>query len=229
MVVLQPIVRLADGVRVGAEALSRFPAEWGMPPDVCFAQAHRVGEGARLELQALERAARHLDAVQGYVSLNVSPAVLLDPACAALLRLLPMDRVLLELSEHDPVEDYSALSATLDPLRAAGLRLAIDDVGAGFSSLRHIVLTAPDVIKLDRSVVAGVAGDAVLRRLIDSMVSFAHGGDARVVAEGVETQDDAVALLELGVDDGQGWLFGRPGPPEALGTVPASAGATLAG
>ncbi len=229
VVVLQPIVRLADGVRVGAEALSRFPAEWGMPPDVCFAQAHRVGEGARLELQALERAARHLDAVQGYVSLNVSPAVLLDPACAALLRLLPMDRVLLELSEHDPVEDYSALSATLDPLRAAGLRLAIDDVGAGFSSLRHIVLTAPDVIKLDRSVVAGVAGDAVLRRLIDSMVSFAHGGDARVVAEGVETQDDAVALLELGVDDGQGWLFGRPGPPEALGTVPASAGATLAG
>ena len=69
---------------------------------------------------------------------------------------MPLDRVLLELSEHDPVEDYPALSSALDPLRAAGLRLAIDDVGAGFSSLRHIVLTAPDVIKLDRSVVAGV-------------------------------------------------------------------------
>jgi EAL domain-containing protein (putative c-di-GMP-specific phosphodiesterase class I) len=180
-----------------------------------------VGEGVRLELQALERAARHLDAVPGYVSLNVSPGVLLDPACPALLRLLPLDRVLLELSEHDPVEDYPALSAALDPLRAAGLRLAIDDVGAGFSSLRHIVLTAPDVIKLDRSVVAGVASDPVLRRLIGSMVGFAHGGDARVVAEGVETADDAAALLELGVDDGQGWLFGRPGPPEALGAPPA--------
>jgi EAL domain-containing protein (putative c-di-GMP-specific phosphodiesterase class I) len=77
------------------------------------------------------------------------------------------------------------------------------------------------VIKLDRSVVAGVASDPVLRRLIGSMVGFAHGGDARVVAEGVETADDAAALLELGVDDGQGWLFGRPGPPEALGAPPA--------
>ena len=226
VVLLQPVVRLSDGARVGAEALSRFPAEWDLPPDVCFAQAHSVGEGVRLELQALERAARHLDTVAGYVAMNVSPAVLLDPACPALLRLLPVERVLLELSEHDQVEDYDALADVLGPLRAAGLRLAIDDVGAGFSSLRHIVLTAPDVIKLDRSVVTGVAGDPVLRRLIASMVDFAHGGGARVVAEGVETEDDATALRELGVDDGQGWLFGRPGPAHALDTTvsPAAAG-----
>jgi EAL domain-containing protein (putative c-di-GMP-specific phosphodiesterase class I) len=219
VVLLQPVVRLSDGVRVGAEALSRFPAEWDLPPDVCFAQAHSVGEGVRLELQALEGAARHLDAVRGYVAMNVSPAVLLDPACTALLHLLPLDRVLLELSEHDRVEDYEALADALGPLRAAGLRLAIDDVGAGFSSLRHIVLTAPDVIKLDRSVVTGVASDPVLRRLIASMVDFAHGGGARVVAEGVETEDDATTLRDLGVDDGQGWLFGRPGPAHALGAT----------
>jgi EAL domain-containing protein (putative c-di-GMP-specific phosphodiesterase class I) len=218
-VVLQPIVDLATGGRTGAEALSRFPADWGLAPDVCFAQAHSVGAGHDLELQALDRAARHLDAVSGYVSMNVSPDTLLTPACTELLGTLPLDRVVLELSEHDPVEDYGALHGALAPLREAGMRLAIDDVGAGFSSLRHIVLTSPDVIKLDRSIVAGVAGDRVLSTLVRSLVDFGHGCDAEVVAEGIETAADAAALLGLGVDLGQGWHFGRPGPPADLADV----------
>jgi len=143
VVVLQPIVDLATGNRVGAEALSRFPAEWGMAPDVVFEQAHGVGLGDRLELLALERAAEHLARVDGYVAMNVSPATLLTPGCGELLGRLPLSRVLLELSEHDQVEDYAALNAALEPFRARGMRLAIDDVGAGFSSLRHIVVTAP--------------------------------------------------------------------------------------
>jgi EAL domain-containing protein (putative c-di-GMP-specific phosphodiesterase class I) len=216
VVLLQPIVDLATGGRVGAEALSRFPAEWGRTPDVVFAEAHSVGMGHALELQALERAAEHLDRVAGYVAMNVSPATVLTPACGELLGRLPLDRVVLELTEHDEVEDYDVLLATLAPFRAAGLRLAIDDVGAGFSSLRHIVVTSPDVIKLDRSIAAGVAGDHVLATLVGSLVTFAHGSGARVVAEGVETADDAAALRALGVDYGQGWHFGRPGPPEAL-------------
>ena len=216
VVLLQPIVDLATGGRVGAEALSRFPAEWGRTPDVVFAEAHSVGMGHALELQALERAAEHLDRVAGYVAVNVSPATVLTPACGELLGRLPLDRVVLELTEHDEVEDYDVLLATLAPFRAAGLRLAIDDVGAGFSSLRHIVVTSPDVIKLDRSIAAGVAGDHVLATLVGSLVTFAHGSGARVVAEGVETADDAAALRTLGVDFGQGWHFGRPGPPEAL-------------
>jgi EAL domain-containing protein (putative c-di-GMP-specific phosphodiesterase class I) len=216
VVLLQPIVDLATGGRVGAEALSRFPAEWGRTPDVVFAEAHSVGMGHALELQALERAAEHLDRVGGYVAMNVSPATALTPACGELLGRLPLDRVVLELTEHDEVEDYDVLLATLAPFRAAGLRLAIDDVGAGFSSLRHIVVTSPDVIKLDRSIAAGVAGDHVLATLVGSLVTFAHGSGARVVAEGVETADDAAALRTLGVDFGQGWHFGRPGPPEAL-------------
>ncbi len=216
VVLLQPIVDLATGGRVGAEALSRFPAEWGRTPDVVFAEAHSVGMGHALELQALERAAEHLDRVAGYVAVNVSPATVLTPACGELLGRLPLDRVVLELTEHDEVEDYDVLLATLAPFRAAGLRLAIDDVGAGFSSLRHIVVTSPDVIKLDRSIAAGVAGDHVLATLVGSLATFAHGSGARVVAEGVETADDAAALRTLGVDFGQGWHFGRPGPPEAL-------------
>jgi hypothetical protein len=98
--------------------------------------------------------------------MNVSPATLLRPECTALLARLPLDRVLLELSEHDQVEDYTALDAVLQPLRAGGLRLAVDDVGAGFSSLRHIVRTAPGVLELDRTIVDGVAGDPVLRTLV---------------------------------------------------------------
>ena len=158
--VLQPIVDLLTGVRVGAEALSRFPPEWGKAPDVCFGEAHSVGLGDELELQALAAAAEHLELVPGYIAMNISPATLLTPGAAQLFDRLPLDRVLLELSEHDQVADYDVLMAVLAPLRARGMRLAIDDVGAGFSSLRHIVLTAPDVIKLDRSMIDGVSTDA---------------------------------------------------------------------
>ncbi|SFP71271.1 EAL domain, c-di-GMP-specific phosphodiesterase class I (or its enzymatically inactive variant) [Geodermatophilus dictyosporus] len=221
-VLLQPIVDVRTGARVGAEALSRFPAEWGRAPDVVFEEAHSVGEGDRLELLALARAAALLDRVSGYVSMNVSPQTLLTPACGDLLARLPLHRVVLELSEHDPVEDYTALDAALAPLRAAGMRLAIDDVGAGFSSLRHIVVTAPDVLKMDRSIVSGVDADPVLARLARSLVDFAHGVGVVVVAEGVETPAEHAVLRSLGVDDGQGWLFGRPAPADALadaGTV----------
>jgi EAL domain-containing protein (putative c-di-GMP-specific phosphodiesterase class I) len=220
-VVLQPIVDLATGVRVGAEALSRFPAAWGKAPDVCFAEAHSVGEGDRLELLALRGAAAHLTTVSGYISMNVSPATLLTHSCLDLLAGLPLPRVLLELSEHDQVEDYDALGAVLGPLRSRGMKLAIDDVGAGFSSLRHILMTSPDVIKMDRSIVTGVDTDPVLPKLVSSLVDFAHGCDVRVVAEGVETPAEHAALRALGVDLGQGWLFGRPGPAWALDPEPA--------
>ncbi|MDQ1725416.1 MAG: hypothetical protein QOG52_2444 [Frankiaceae bacterium] len=218
-IVLQPIVDLATGLRIGAEALSRFPAEWGKAPDVCFGEAHSVGLGDRLELLALLGAAEQLAEVTGYVAMNVSPATLLTAECTRLLAAMPLDRVLLELSEHDQVADYAALAAVLEPLRAAGMRLAIDDVGAGFSSLRHIVVTSPDVIKIDRTIVDGVSHDSVLETLVSSLVFFGHGCKATVVAEGVETAADAAKLLELGVDYGQGWYFGRPGDAADMSTV----------
>jgi EAL domain-containing protein (putative c-di-GMP-specific phosphodiesterase class I) len=218
-VVLQPIVELSTGEQVGAEALSRFPEDWGKPPDVCFAEAHSVDRGHDLELLALGAAARHLDVLTGYLAVNLSPATLLTRECGEQLAQLPLDRLLLELSEHDPIDDYGALTAVLEPLRSRGMRLAIDDVGAGFSSLRHILLTKPDVIKLDRSIVDGVSSDRVLSSLIQSLVSFGHGSGTLVVAEGIESADDAAALLVLGVDYGQGWHYGRPMPPEQLAAM----------
>ena len=216
VVLLQPIVDLATGRRVGTEALSRFPQEWKLAPDVCFADADLIGERERLEMQALQRAAEHLDRVSGYVAMNVSPETLYTPACADFLGRLPLDRVLLELSEHEPIEDYDALKAVLAPLRARGMRLAIDDVGAGFSSLRHIVVTAPDVIKLDRSIVTGLTDDPVLAVVVHSLVDLARATGAKVVAEGVETAADAATLARLGADLGQGWHFGRATTPENL-------------
>lgn len=215
-IVLQPIVNLADGARVGVEALSRFPAEWAMAPDETFAEAASIGVGVELELLAVRGAAHHLAEFSGYLSLNFSPPTLLDGRCLALWQELPLDRIVLELSEHDRVDDYGALAAALAPLRERGLRLAIDDVGAGFSSLRHIVLTAPDIIKLDRSIVAGVATDQVLHTLVEALVNFSHEAGASVVAEGVETRDDAAVLRSVGVDFAQGWYFARPGTVEQL-------------
>ncbi len=215
-VMLQPIVDLASGRRVGVEALSRFPRDWGRAPDVCFEEAHSVGQGHRLELLALERALQRSAGVSGYVAVNLSPATVLTEDCARLLDRAPLERMLLELSEHEAVEDYDVLLAALAPYRERGLRIAIDDVGAGFSSLRHIVLTAPDVIKLDRSLVAGVAADHVLSTLIRSLVDFAHGCRAGVVAEGIETAQDAAVLRGLGVDYGQGWWFGKADEPAHL-------------
>ncbi len=215
-VVLQPIVELCSGRRVGAEALSRFPPEWSKTPDVVFHEAAEVGLGLELELRSVERALDHLRAVPGYVSVNLSPSALLDGRIHDLLAAFPPERVVIELSEHDAVDDYDALAAALAPHRDRGVRLAIDDVGAGFSSLRHIVITAPDLIKLDRSIVAGVDADPVLGALARAMVDFARGLGARVVAEGIETGADAAALFAAGVEFGQGWFFGRPGPPGEL-------------
>ncbi|MFI7587720.1 EAL domain-containing protein [Spongisporangium articulatum] len=216
VVVLQPIVDLADGRRVGAEALSRFPPAWDRTPDVVFAEAHEVGLGHGLERMALASAMRYLDGLTGYLAMNVSPRTLVTPECLALLAEAPLDRVVLELTEHEAVEDYDTLRAALGGLRGQAARLAIDDVGSGFSSLRHIVLTAPDVIKLDRTIVAGVHADPVLQALVSSMVRFGHDSGAKVVAEGVETRQDADALATLGVDYGQGWFFGAPVAPDQL-------------
>ncbi|MEU4242373.1 EAL domain-containing protein [Actinoplanes sp. NPDC026619] len=209
VVLLQPIVDLASGRRVGSEALSRFPQEWDQAPDECFADAEWIGERENLEIAALRQAAAYLPEVSGYIAMNISQATLYTRAGQEFLAGLPLDRIVLELSEHDRVDDYDRLRAVLAPLRAGGMRLAIDDVGAGFSSLRHIVATSPDVIKLDRSIVDGVAADAVLAVAVHALVELAGAVGAKVVAEGIETAADATTLPGLGVDLGQGWHFDR--------------------
>lgn len=220
-VVLQPIVALAGGRVVAAEALSRFAAEPGRSSDAWFAEAAVVGLGVELELAAIRAALEQLDALPAGVrlSLNVSPAALLAPALIEALAAVPGARLALELTEHAPVEDYASLGAALAELRARGVQLMIDDAGAGFASLRHVLGLHPDAIKLDRSLTRDIDSDPVRRALAASLVAFAREIGATIVAEGVETRGELEALRALGVTHGQGYYLARPGAGPVPGRV----------
>jgi PAS domain S-box-containing protein len=212
----QPIVALADQRMTGVEALSRFtvPDDRRSPQD-WFTDAAGVGLAVDLELHAvqvaLRAAARDLPA-HCYVSVNLCPETLTSPALAKLLRSspVPLTRLVAELTEHSSVEDYDALRRALAPLRAQGLRLAVDDAGAGYASFRHILALAADVIKLDRTLISGIDGDPARQSLAAAVVTFAHDTGATVIAEGIETEAELRALRGLGVDSAQGYLLGRP-------------------
>ncbi|NAZ74702.1 EAL domain-containing protein [Kineococcus sp. T13] len=210
-VVYQPIVDLLSAEHVGAEALSRFPA--GTPaPDRWFAEAAEVGYGEDLELRAVANALRGLPRLPGFLTVNLSPATLTSPALARLLEGVPLERLVVEITEHAAIEDYAALLATLEPLRRNGLRVAVDDTGAGYASLRHVLAILPDFIKLDISLVRGIDADPSRRALAAGLVTFAASTGARIVAEGIETPAELAALRGLGVQLGQGYHLARPAP-----------------
>ena len=120
--------------------------------------------------------------------------------------------MVLELTERSPIVDYEEMSARLDELRALGVRLAVDDVGKGFSGLGHLVELSPDLLKFDRSLVCDLDSDKTKSGLIARLTSFAAEVGMEVVAEGIETEAELETLRELGVETGQGFLLGRPGP-----------------
>jgi GAF domain-containing protein len=146
-----------------------------------------------------------------FIAINLSPETLASDAMVETLRQFPLDRLVIELTEHEPVMDYAAVHGTLGPLRERGLRLAVDDAGAGFASLRHILRLAPDIIKLDRSLTAGIHLDQKRRALAAALISFAEETEASLIAEGIETQVQLDVLRSLGVPCGQGYYLGRPG------------------
>lgn len=213
-VVFQPIVDLEGGDVVGLEALARFRVRPRRPPDTWFADAASVGLRCELELAAISHALAELDRLPLETSLwiNVSPETLQSPALGEALADVPAGRVVLEMTEQSPVEDYDELRASLRPLRARGIALAIDDVGTGFSSLGHIVCLGPDHVKLDRTLVAGVDRDPTRKALIAGLVSFVDEVGIGLVAEGVETDAELRTLRSLGVHRAQGFCLGRPGP-----------------
>ncbi len=213
-IVYQPIVDLGHGAILGYEALSRFTSPPGGAPDTWFADAHRVAKGAELELLAIELALDKLALLppRAYLSLNVSPHTILDGELAARLAAAPLNRLVLELTEHAPVEEYAAIAASLAGLRQSGLRLAIDDAGSGYASFRHILQLQPDIIKLDQSLVRAIDRDPGRRALAAALTGFAGDTGSEVVAEGVETDAELAVLRELGIKAGQGYLFGRPEP-----------------
>jgi EAL domain-containing protein (putative c-di-GMP-specific phosphodiesterase class I) len=207
--VFQAVRRLADGRLVGYEALTRFEATW--TPSQVFAHARAADRLRELEVATLGAAAEASPALPAdvWLSVNCSPDLLVDTdALAAVLAPVHRD-IVLELSEQDAISDYSPIAEAVARL-GPRFRLAVDDAGAGFSSLRHILEVRPQLVKLDLGLVQGVATDLTRTALIAGFVRFAADAHFELIAEGIETEADYVALRHLGVELGQGYLLGRP-------------------
>ena len=211
--VFQPLVALATGQISGYEALTRFKQPPKRFPDQWFNLAARVGMGAALEAAAIAKALAVKNRPAGtYLSLNLSPSYLRAPEVTAVL---PDDLtgIVIEVTEHELAADDSVLAADIAALRSRGARVAVDDAGAGYSGLQQLMRVAPDLIKLDRSLVQNIHEDPAKQALVDSFVRFGRRTGAQVVAEGIETEDELRVLADLDVTYGQGYFLAKPGPP----------------
>jgi EAL domain-containing protein (putative c-di-GMP-specific phosphodiesterase class I)/ActR/RegA family two-component response regulator len=212
----QPIVDLATGDAVGFEALARFSTPPPRPPNEWFAEAVSLALGVELELTTVTHALRMLPSIpeDRYLAINCSNRAAVSREMAALLE-PHAHRLVLEITEHEAVEDYDDLVDALAPLRSLGAKVAIDDAGAGFASLRHTLRIAPDIVKLDMSLTRDIDGDRAKRALAAALVSFASEMGFALVAEGIETAAELATVRELGVGYGQGFFLAEPGPLEA--------------
>lgn len=212
-IAFQPIVDLRSDAVVGHEALSRFSHADG--PAGVFSAAARVGRRVQLEVLAARRAidaAAGLDLDGAFVSVNVSPDVAIATALEPMLdasHIAPSD-VVVEITEQTAVEDYVALTAALNRLRRRGVRLAVDDVGSGFACLTHVHRLLPDILKIDRYLVAGIQRDSTRRSMVSALVRIAEDTGAVVIAEGIEEPAERTCLQDLGIHLGQGFLLGVP-------------------
>lgn len=213
----QPICKLATLDIVGYEGLARFPDFPDTNVQTVFESARACGLGCELEMQAAHRI---IDITlprkpsDGFIALNLSNSTLLTDTLQVLYergcRGLPRDGYIIEVSEAEAIENFTVLREALVQIRAAGLKLAIDDVGAGQSGLRHILLLEPDMIKIDKSVTAELVERKASRAMIAALTSFGEQTDCDIVAEGIETVDQLRILRDLGTPLGQGFLLGRP-------------------
>lgn len=214
MTAFQPIRRLPEGHVIGVEALTRFVSDDGASADHWFSEAESVGLGTDLELAALHRALTAAQAVPEhmFIALNLTPATCADPRIPGLLdhSQLAMDRIVIDLNGPIPFDQYGALTAALAPLRQRGLRIAVNGAGVGFTSMDQVLELHPDIIKLDRSFIAGIESSQGQRLRAAAMNELAHYIDAALGAQGVETQEELDAVTGLGVVAAQGYLLGRP-------------------
>jgi EAL domain-containing protein (putative c-di-GMP-specific phosphodiesterase class I) len=211
--VFQPIVRLRDRQPVGYEALARFPSLEQGPGEV-FADAWRLGVGVELEMTAVRAALAAFPQVpsDAYMSINAAPATLASWDFREAVGSTDLDptRLVVEVTEHAAIDDYEDLLAAVTWLAGLGVRLAIDDVGMGFSGLNQILRLSPHIIKVDAGLVRDIDESVAKQALISALVTFGARTAATVVAEGVETSDEWDALRILGVEHAQGYHVSRP-------------------
>jgi diguanylate cyclase (GGDEF)-like protein len=216
----QPIISFETGEPLGWEALSRGPKGSRLErPDTLFTIAEECGELARLERVCREKA---IEAAAGLPSaaklfLNINPRAIDDPSFTKGETRKLLDKygltpshVVYEITERHSIQDYEAFRKTLEHYRNQGFLIAVDDAGAGYSSLQSIVELSPDFIKMDMSLVRGVHQDPVKQALLEAFVTLARKIKCKIIAEGIEHEEEVKSLLALGIDYGQGYLLGRP-------------------
>jgi EAL domain-containing protein (putative c-di-GMP-specific phosphodiesterase class I)/ActR/RegA family two-component response regulator len=210
----QPIVDVTNMSVVGFEGLSRFTDPRSSAPDRWFAEAFTVGLGVELEWLAATVLTPVIDSlpIEAFLAINMSPATILHMADESLCPPAICPRLVIELTEHVPVEDYSAIHRALDEVRADGARLAADDLGSGYAGFRHLISLKPDIIKLDISLVGGIHRSREQRALASALATFATDIGATVIGEGVEDAEDLQVLRDIGVPWAQGYHLGKPGP-----------------
>ncbi|MEE6138103.1 EAL domain-containing protein [Mycobacterium sp. 050128] len=210
-VIFQAVHDVSTGKVVGVEALARFPCE-PFRPDLVFGQAALLGLDIELETAVIARVLSLLPQLpkDGFVAVNISPSAALLTPWTELLAEVDPSRLVLEITEHDAVENYDALDEVLEACRARGMRVAVDDVGAGFSSFSHVLELAPEFIKIDQSITRNIDADDARRRLAQSIAEFAGQIGATVIAEGVESQGELDAISAAGIPWAQGYHLSRP-------------------
>jgi EAL domain-containing protein (putative c-di-GMP-specific phosphodiesterase class I)/anti-sigma regulatory factor (Ser/Thr protein kinase) len=218
--VFQPIIDLTHGHVAGVEALSRF-AGHDRPVELWFADAVRAGLIIDLEILAIRQSLTALEVLpaDAYLALNVCPLTAQSRELAALLDGHPMDRIVMEVTEHAAVANYRPLAVALAPYRAEGMRVAIDDVGTGYAGLGHLVQLRPEIIKVDRSLIETVDTDPAHAAAVGAIVGMAKHLGAFLVAEGIERPETLNAVRELGFSHAQGYLLARPAPELDFGAV----------
>ena len=201
---------------VGFESLARFFTTPYKTPDIWFEEASKVGLSESLEMLAIKNAIANMAKFNNttYIAINCSPSHILSGALERTLQQIDCTRLVLEITEHSPISNYEKMRAPLRPLRNKGLRLAIDDVGAGFSSFQHILELEADIIKLDISLTQNINTDDRKFLLAKALCGFAKAIDCTIVAEGIETAEELNSLRILNVDSVQGYFIGRPAPIE---------------
>ncbi len=215
--VFQPILDLGSRRVVGYEALTRFDDR--TPPDRFFAEARRLDMERELEIATMRAALAASEALPpgGFLSLNASPDLIAEPTELAELLAVRDRPIVLEVTEHAPIDDYSALRQALLAI-GPDIRLAVDDAGAGVANFDHLVGLRPQFIKIDSRLVRGVNTDPARQALTVALLHFASSTDSRIIAEGIETEPELTVLRHLGVELGQGFLLARPAPATELAT-----------
>jgi len=214
----QPMLSLATGEIVGYEGFSRFLIAPNRAPSAWFAEATRIGVGPELQAQAIVRILHAADASRlpagTFLSLNVSPRYLAHPAVAAAIDAADAARLVVELTEEEEVHDYRSLRRAMGPYLKRGIRFAVDDAGAGFASMRHVIELQPAFVKLDASLIRGMGSRETLRAFLRAINGFTAEIGATLVAEGVEQVGDLVVLTETGFPIlAQGYGVARPAAP----------------